>query len=197
MSSASANLALLPKYLMASSSVMVPSLGTPIWIVNRGTYSALRHPFLITEDGNRLHMDEDERGLLSIPISALPGQRIRALRLTRGMDQKALAKAAGIRPPSLSQLESGKSKKLKGSTLLGIAAALKANPDWINTGRGAPFQTAVAGPEEQELLAIYRAIPQQQQAAFVAMARGLYNAAPGGPTVIDAYKTNKVTVEEK
>jgi transcriptional regulator with XRE-family HTH domain len=156
----------------------VRSLGTPIRLVNRHPYPELR-------DIYGMDIEVNEHALLSIPTAAMPGKRIRALRLARGIDQKALAKAAGIKPPSLSQLESGKSKKLKGSTLLGIATALKANPVWINTGKGDPFLTTISDPEEQEIVNIYRAIAPEGKVAFIAMARGLYTAATG-PSVVAA-----------
>ena len=161
-------------------------IGTPTRLVNRHPSSGLR-------DILGMDIEVDEQALLSIPTAAMPGKRIRALRLARGIDQKALAKAAGIRPPSLSQLESGKSKKLKGSTLMGIANALKANPVWINTGKGDPFQTTISDPEEQEIVNIYRALAPEGQAAFVAMARGLYNATTGSPVVA----VHKKEVHEK
>lgn len=51
--------------------------------------------------------------------------------------QADLARAAKIKPPSVSDWFTGKTKTLKGETLLSVSALLRVNPTWLNTGRGA------------------------------------------------------------
>lgn len=51
------------------------------------------------------------------------------------MSQVALAKAAKITQPSVSELESGETKEISGPTLIAIAAALRVRPEWLVTGK--------------------------------------------------------------
>lgn len=75
------------------------------------------------------------------------------------MSQAALAKAAGIKQPSVSELESGETKEISGPTLIAIAGALKVRPEWLVSGKGpmdaGEFETLA--PDERELLHNYRA----------------------------------------
>ena len=64
------------------------------------------------------------------------GERIRTARKARDMTQERLAKLAGIRQPSLSELESGESKSISGEVLIGISGALRVRPEWIMNERG-------------------------------------------------------------
>ncbi len=64
-------------------------------------------------------------------------------RLTRAMNAMNpvptyadLARAAGIRPASVSNWFSGKTKSL-GKALLPVSRFLNVNPDWLATGKGA------------------------------------------------------------
>ena len=86
------------------------------------------------------------------------GERLRHARKDRKLSQVSLAKAAGIKQPSLSELESGESKSISGDTLVSIAAALRVRPEWIVTGKGprdvAPQQALTE--DEIDLLAKYR-----------------------------------------
>lgn len=47
-----------------------------------------------------------------------------------------LARAAKVRPPSVSDWFTGKTKSLRGESLLAVARLLNVNPEWLNTGRG-------------------------------------------------------------
>jgi phage repressor protein C with HTH and peptisase S24 domain len=57
-----------------------------------------------------------------------------------------LARAAGIKPPSVSDWFTGKTKSLRGETLLAVARALGVTPEWLNTGRG-PMRPAGTASE--------------------------------------------------
>lgn len=50
--------------------------------------------------------------------------------------QSALAKACKVKPPSVSDWLSGRTKTLEGSNLLRAAAFLKVSPQWLATGKG-------------------------------------------------------------
>lgn len=53
-----------------------------------------------------------------------------------GLTQAELARACGVKPPSVNGWLSGKSKYLRGENLLKAAAALRVNQQWLATGEG-------------------------------------------------------------
>lgn len=62
------------------------------------------------------------------------GQRVRKRRLELGLSQGDLAKAAGIKQPTVSNIESGRNK---GSAYaVQLSGALKCSPQWLATGKG-------------------------------------------------------------
>lgn len=63
------------------------------------------------------------------------GDRIRTRRAQLGMSQAALAAACGVKAPSVSDWESGKTKTIEGPNLLAAALALRCSPDWILHGK--------------------------------------------------------------
>lgn len=119
-------------------------------------------------------------GIPKHPAGTMPrmdtGKRIRALRLTRGLKQKDLAKAIGIAAPSLSELETGKSKEPSGPVLAALCRALKTNQDWLLTGKGSPAEYAPLDGDQTELAAIWERLPDEGRAALLATARGLRDA---------------------
>jgi transcriptional regulator with XRE-family HTH domain len=52
------------------------------------------------------------------------------------MNQTQLAKLCGLRPPSINDWESGKTKMIDGRNLILAARALQTSPEWIMTGAG-------------------------------------------------------------
>ena len=88
------------------------------------------------------------------------GTRLRHARRVRGnQSQGAVAKAAGVKQPSISDIESGETKDLSGSTLVAICSFLKIRPEWLITGKE-PMDADELGalaPDERELLERYRA----------------------------------------
>ena len=76
-------------------------IGAAIPLRNRGVYPSAP---------NTADMDDDN----------VLGRRIAALREAKGLSQPALAKLIGIAQPSLSDIESGKTRSLKGNTLAGL-----------------------------------------------------------------------------
>lgn len=116
------------------------------------------------------------------------GSRVRTLREAAGLTVAELARRIGIRQPSLWLIEDGQTKTLRGSTLMKLAEVLNADPAWISTGRGAPYRMTVAGPDEGELISIYRNLPPDAQKALLGAAKGLIQAAPK-PTVAAPFLT--------
>jgi phage repressor protein C with HTH and peptisase S24 domain len=72
--------------------------------------------------------------------------------------QAELARAGGVKPPSVAGWFNGSTKSL-GKALLPIASLLRVNPEWLNSGRGAmrpggnasgpSYQVRESDPEEQ------------------------------------------------
>lgn len=60
-----------------------------------------------------------------------------------GITQAELARACGVKPPSVNGWLSGKSKFLRGENLLKAAAVLGVSQQWLATGEG-PMAAAVA-----------------------------------------------------
>lgn len=73
--------------------------------------------------------------------------RLRHAMHVANINQKQLAAAVGVKPPSVSGWLSSKSKFLRGENLLKAAAALGVDEQWLATGRGvmrpAPHQSTV------------------------------------------------------
>lgn len=63
-------------------------------------------------------------------------ERIKVAMQTAGVNQVELARACGVKPPSVHGWLSGKSKFLRGENLLKAARALRVSEDWLATGKG-------------------------------------------------------------
>lgn len=87
------------------------------------------------------------------------GLRLRSARREREETQTAVAKAAGIKQPSLSEIETGETKELSGPVLVKICAYLKIRPEWVITGKGpmAADEFGDLAPDERDLVMKYRA----------------------------------------
>lgn len=57
--------------------------------------------------------------------------------------QADLARFAGVKPPSVNDWLSGKTKKMAGPTLMNVAVYFSVNPQWLATGEG-PMELASA-----------------------------------------------------
>lgn len=62
-------------------------------------------------------------------------ERAKFARKKANLNQNTAAKKIGIKQPSLSDIETGKTKNLAASTLIGIAKAYKVNATWLETGK--------------------------------------------------------------
>lgn len=95
--------------------------------------------------------------------------KIIGLREKLGISRNELARRAGIKGPSMHAIEMGKTKNLKSTTLVGIAAAL-----------GVPIQEIMkskpgkAGRDLQlEALAVFTSLQETDQQAMLVMMRSL------------------------
>lgn len=101
------------------------------------------------------------------------GLRIRyARKELRKLNQEDLAKAASIKQPSLSELETGETKEISGPVLVSLSKALRVRPEWLMTGED-PIEpsAAAANSDEGELLELYRAASPRWRLAIKYMAR--------------------------
>lgn len=102
------------------------------------------------------------------------GDRLRFLIEARGYTQVELAAKIGLTQAAISNIVTNSSRKPSAPTLLKLAAALQANPDWIITGEGEPFQMNVIGAKgEQQLLEAFRELDDQAKAALLAAAKAM------------------------
>ena len=117
------------------------------------------------------------------------GDRIRTLRKSLGMTQVTLAKRAGINQSSISELERGDTKKGFGQTIVALAAALQTSPEWLTSGKGSPLPQISSTVDESEALAIYRTLPPEMRAAWMATGRALLAQQP--PSKASPYRLAK------
>ena len=96
------------------------------------------------------------------------------MRETRGYSQTALAKKCKLTQAAISNWETDTTRKPNAPSILLLASALDADPEWILTGIGNP--EASPGPQtgdEKELLKLYRLCAPAGQAAILATARAV------------------------
>lgn len=129
-------------------------------------------PYL-AESKVQLSPPEESEGIMSVQKTLSIGQRIRFLRGERGMSQAELARLIGITPQSLGGIELGKSKSPSAVTLLRLAAALDANPEWIIHGRGKCNLSDAPGATTEEFIRVFEALSPEHQAALLAAAKSL------------------------
>lgn len=102
------------------------------------------------------------------------GERLRWLLETRDMKQTELAEQIGTTQAAISNIVTNASRKPSAPTLLRMAAALQASADWIITGEGHPFEISTVGKRaEKDLLAAFRDMDPQAQAALLAAAKAM------------------------
>lgn len=102
------------------------------------------------------------------------GDRLRYLIEVRGYTQVELAHKIGLTQAAISNIVTNSSRRPSAPTLLKLAAALQANPQWILDGQGDPFEINTIGAHsEQELLNAFRNMDEQAQAALIAAAQAM------------------------
>ncbi len=102
------------------------------------------------------------------------GDRLRFLLEVRGYTQVEIAKKIGITQAAISNIVTDSSRKPSAPTLLKLAAALQANPQWILDGQGDPFEiNTISAQSEKELLRAFREMDHQAQAALLAAAKAM------------------------
>lgn len=100
------------------------------------------------------------------------GIRLRQLRKEKGLTLKQVADAIGTSIGTIGDLESGKAKNPRGDTLLALAKLFNVSPAWLQTGKGDREMRATS-EDEEDLLALFRAMPPAQQRQLLKMGRVL------------------------
>jgi len=99
--------------------------------------------------------------------------RIRNARERAKLSQAQLAMLCGISQPSLSDLESGKTKSLRGKTLLRLAEALGQSPEWLADGNGKADALAPRSTAEEKVLIDFRKLTAAEKKIVLRMLRAL------------------------
>ena len=100
------------------------------------------------------------------------GQRILQRRKENKMTQRGLAEAAGVSYASISLWESDKTEP-RGKNLHALADALQCSPTWLLFGDEDQIpeepkskeEKLLLSTDEEELLKLYRALPESEQTA--------------------------------
>jgi transcriptional regulator with XRE-family HTH domain len=99
-------------------------------------------------------------------------ERLKLAMSNAGVSQAALARACGVKQPSVYAWLSGKSKFLRGANLLCAARFLNVSEDWLATGTGEmksdgkPYTPPIT-EEERALLALWGSLTARQQQGFL------------------------------
>lgn len=96
-------------------------IGIPIFFVNRQPDTPL------FQDGRTMKTSDE---------TLTVGERLRKAREAHKLTQEQLAVRAGVKQSSISELETGETKEISGSTLLAISDTIKISTHWLLSGRG-------------------------------------------------------------
>jgi transcriptional regulator with XRE-family HTH domain len=96
------------------------------------------------------------------------GSRIRQRRKDKGMNQNDLADLIGIEGPSLNQIELGRTKMPRPTTLVKLAEILETNIPWLLTGEGDP-DARDAITNDADAMARFERLAPEHKAAIKAM----------------------------
>jgi transcriptional regulator with XRE-family HTH domain len=101
-------------------------------------------------------------------------ERIKALRIERGLSQKELASLVGVTSGAVSNWEAGTRENIRGEPLFALAAALGVSPEDLL----ARAQTAEVAPvEELQLLAAFRQLSPERKRIALHLIKALKSAA--------------------
>lgn len=119
------------------------------------------------------------------------GERITRLRKELGLSQAALAKACGIKQPSLSVIESGDTKPatVRATTLTKLATNLKTSQDYLLGG----IEAAKPGtdPLLSQLNELYAHLDDQERHELVRYANYLHSKAHPEPSKSNPFGKRK------
>lgn len=103
------------------------------------------------------------------------GPRVKALRVSKRLNQQELADRCGISQPAINKIETGKTKSVKGYVLEALARELSSTTTYILKGS----ESADSMEHDMmmaEMSAIFRDLPLADKDALLRMARGILPA---------------------
>ena len=106
------------------------------------------------------------------------GKRIKDLREMRKITQGELARLAGVKVSTLSDLENGYTWRPRGDTLVKLAAALDVEPDSIMSRDGISALMARPGSKEADLLHTFQSLSETNRTALLAAAHAMMETQP-------------------
>ncbi len=102
------------------------------------------------------------------------------MREASNVNKADIARAAGIRAPSVSDWFSGKTKTIEGANLLAAARVLGVRPDWLATGRG-PMRTV----DGDDSISVHVPVsPPATPPGYVRLERLAIEVSAGGGSVV-------------
>lgn len=114
-----------------------------------------------------------------IGMGTTVGERIREAREAKGWSQAELARRLKVKPPSVSQLESGDSGAPSSETLLRMRDA-GINPDYIMRGKGPKLLEDIEKKLRADTLySMFQEVDVEQQAVIEDMLRGMIRRKKG------------------
>lgn len=115
------------------------------------------------------------------------GQRVKALRASKGLSQGALAKLIKVSQAALSKVESGAAHKIRGSTLNALAKVLEVNPQWLETGLGSPAPQKTVTVDHTELIDLYNHLTESNRDAWMTIGRTLLSTQNNVPKKVQPF----------
>lgn len=151
------------------------------------------------------HLASSSSGIIGVPIpernkpadersgddGLMLKDRVRQLRLAKGMTQQELAAKARITQPALSDIETGETKSLAGETLIYLARALDESPEYIQTGRRSSAKLTA----DDALMAILVRLTPANRALVTQLARSLVSQQPSPNAADEGPDPNSVAAE--
>jgi transcriptional regulator with XRE-family HTH domain len=114
------------------------------------------------------------------------GARVKALRESKRLNQSELARRVGIKQPSLYNIESNKTKEIKGYVLDALARELNTTTGYILTG-AVGNEAHESSMMLSEILAIFKTLSAEDQEKLLRDARGLALTASPAPSPLNPF----------
>lgn len=109
-------------------------------------------------------------------------QRVKGLRIERGLSVDEAADAIGPSRSYLSGIENGHDNPGR-EILIAIANFYEVSLDWLTTGEGEKRPEPILSPEEDTLLRAYRKLPPEEAAALLSMLLARTQTVPSVPAL--------------
>lgn len=114
------------------------------------------------------------------------GGRIKALRISKQLNQSELARRVGIKQPSLYNIETDKTKSIKGYVLDAIAKELNTTTSYILDG-STDAHNHEASMMLSEIQATFRKLSPEDQESLLRTARGMLLTAKHDASTLNPF----------